>query len=114
VKPVRSLFVGRIRVGVAAIVMATGLFFAAPVAAQGEPDDPAVTVLEDEESLPETQIILDEDTSAIVQRIRRELIVVAVAMAAGLVVFIWHTSPSRRLRVATRRADAAIELAEDD
>ena len=109
-KPIRSLFVGWTRVGLAAlVVVAAGLSFVAPAAAQDESDEPAVTVLDDEESQPETQIVLDEDTSAIVQRIRRELVMVALAVTAGLVVFIWHTSPSRRLRVATRRADAVTE-----
>lgn len=84
------------------------LAVAAPVAAQDGADDPAaepgVTVA-DEAAPAEAQLVKDDDTSATVQRIRRELIAIAAVTTVGLVIFVWHTSPSRRLRVATRRAE---------
>lgn len=105
------------KVASAALVAAVSLSLAAPAAAQEQPDpsdDPAVTVIDDGEGAqPEVQVVLDEDTSAVVRRIRRELIVVAIAMTAGLFVFVWHTSPSRRLRVASRRAAATTGPADD-
>jgi hypothetical protein len=108
------------RVTSVALVAAVSLTLAAPVAAQEQPEpaeDPAITVIDDaEEAQPEIQVVLDEDTSAVVRRIRRELVVVAIAMAGALLIYVWHTSPSRRLRVATRQATVATgpAAADDD
>ena len=80
------------------------LAFVAPATAQDD-DEPGVTVLDEgDESPPETQVVRDDDTSDNVGRIRRDLVLVAVVMSAALVVFAWHTSPSRRVRIATQRA----------
>lgn len=90
--------------------MAVGLMWATPALAQDETDTSGVTVLDDgEEAQPESGIARDEDTSDTVRRIRRDLIIVALALTFGLVVYVWHTSPSRRVRVAALRAERVLD-----
>ena len=86
-----------------------------PALAQDEQEPTGVTVLDDgEEAQPESGIVRDDDTSATVHRIRRDLIVVAAVMTVGLVVYVWHTSPSRRLRIASARAETVLETDDED
>ena len=83
-----------------------------PVSAQEgqEPEPTGVTVLDGvEEAQPESAVVRDEDTSATVRRIRRDLVIIAGAMTLALGVYVWHTSPSRRLRIAARHAEAVLE-----
>lgn len=89
-----------------AVLVAVIVTFAAPTAAQDEPDPTGVTVLDDgDEAQPDSGLVRDDETSRTVERIRRELVAVGFVMAAALVVFVWHTSPRRRLRIAAERLD---------
>jgi hypothetical protein len=99
------------------LVAAMTLSCAAPAFAQDEvdPEPTGVTVIDDgEDAQPESGILRDDDTSATVREIRRNLILVAAATAAGLVVYVWHTSPARRVRVATARAEVVLDAVDDD
>lgn len=100
----------------AALVAAATLSWAAPALAQSDTDtdtDPeptGVTVLDDgEDAQPESGIVRDDDTSETVARIRRDLLIIAGVTAAGLVVYVWHTSPARRVRVAAKRAGVVLD-----
>ena len=95
----------------ATVVAVWCLAFASPALAQDEsetepaPDPTGVTVFDDGEAAqPESGIVRDDDTSDTVRRIRRDLVIVAGVMSVGLGVYVWHTSPSRRVRLATQRA----------
>lgn len=93
-------------------VAAATLVFAAPASAQDSPEPApvAVTEVDDAEAAqPESGVVRDEDTSATVRRIRRDLIIVAGVTSVALAVYVWHTSPTRRVRVAARRANAVLE-----
>ncbi len=79
--------------------------FAAPVAAQQETDEPAITVVEDDEGAEQEGELVLEDTSKTVQRIRRDLVAVSVLTTLGLGVYVWYTNPARRLRIASRNAE---------
>jgi hypothetical protein len=110
------LTVGWFRVVLATLVVSVSLLWTTPALAQDEldPDPTGVTVLDTgEEAQPESAVVRDEDTSATIRRIRRDLITVAGVMTFALVVYLWHTSPSRRLTVATRRAEN-IRIASDE
>lgn len=94
-------------------------------AAQDAPADPrvpadpgSVTVLELEDGTdgPATAVQLDpaqevaepfdgQATEGTIRRVRVTLLSIAGALTVALVVYFWHTMPSRRLRVATRRAE---------
>lgn len=83
---------------------------APPVGAAAEPDaEPTgVTVLDDaDEAQPDSAVVLDSETSDTVRRIRRELVTVGAVAAVALLVYLWHTSPRRRLRVAARQLQTA-------
>ncbi|GJM39528.1 MAG: hypothetical protein DHS20C19_28950 [Acidimicrobiales bacterium] len=83
---------------------------ASPAGAADElEDDPTgVTVLDDaDEAQPDSEVVLDSETSDTVRRIRRELVTVGVVAAAALLIYLWHTSPRRRLRVAARQLQTA-------
>lgn len=96
------------------------LTWTSPVAAQDTQDTPepgstGVTVLDGgEEAQPESAVIRDEDTSATIRRIRRDLVIVAGVMTVALGVYLWHTSPSRRLRLATQHAEAILDEPDGD
>jgi hypothetical protein len=106
VKPVPSNPVGWTRVVLALVVAAVSLTFAVPVSAQEETDEPAITVVEDDEGAEqEGELVVDEDTSKTVRRIRRDLVAVSVLTTLGLGVYVWYTNPARRLRIASRNAD---------
>lgn len=97
------------------MVVVMSLAFAAPALAQDAPDTTEVTVLDDGEGAqPESGIVRDDDTSATVRRIRRDLIVIAGVMTVGLGVYVWHTSPSRRLRAAAQRAETVLDSHDQD
>ncbi|MDW3219057.1 MAG: hypothetical protein R8F63_10655 [Acidimicrobiales bacterium] len=97
--------------GFCAIVIAVVVgVVASPAGAADEPDtEPTgVTVLDDtDEAQPDSAVVLDTETSDTVRRIRRELVTVGVIAAAALLVYLWHTSPRRRLRVAARQLQAS-------
>ena len=104
---IRSRPVGWIRGFVAAIVVVAVCAVAGPAGAAEEPaDDPGVTVLDDaDEAQPESEVVIDNETSDTVRRIRRELVAAGIVVSVALLVYIWHTSPRRRLRIAARRLD---------
>lgn len=110
VEPIRSRPVGWTR-GLCAIVIAVVVgVVASPAGAADElEDDPTgVTVLDDaDEAQPDSEVVLDSETSDTVRRIRRELVTVGVVAAAALLIYLWHTSPRRRLRVAARQLQTA-------
>ena len=90
-----------------AFVVALVLLSVSPATAQDEPEPTGVTVLDDtDEAQPDSEIVRDDETSDTIQGIRRDLLLVAGASAVALVVYLWHTSPSRRFRIATERAQA--------
>ena len=108
--------VGWIRLLLATLFVACMLLVAGPASAQDEPEpEPTgVTVLDGGEGAqPESGIVRDEDTSATVQRIRRDLLLVAGFTAVGLVVYVWHTNPTRRVRVAAERAETVLGSDDD-
>ncbi len=95
----------------AGIVVATCLLSTAPAFAQDPPDPQptGVTVIDDDAAAqPESGIVRDDDTSADVRRIRRDLLIIAGLTTAALAVYVWHTSPTRRVRVASRRAELVL------
>ena len=103
--PPRSRPVGWARVLVAGAVAMLSLCPAASVAAQNDPEPTPVTFLDDGDGTrPEPGLVRDDDTRDTIQRIHLQLVIVAIAMMLALVVYVWHTSPARRLRVASRRA----------
>ena len=78
---------------------------ASPAAGQDEPDPTGVTVLDDtDEAQPDSEIVRDDETSDTIQEIRRNLLLMAAAVGVALLIYLWHTSPSRRFRLATARA----------
>lgn len=54
----------------------------------------------------DTEVFDEDETESTIDRVRTQLLVIAAVTGALLVVYIWHTDPQRRLRVATRRRDA--------
>lgn len=84
---------------------------AGPVAAQeSDPSVPEVSVVDDGEAADLAEPFDGRATEGTIDRVRRTLVGIAVATTVGLVAFWWHTSPARRLRVATQRAaDRAME-----
>ena len=105
---------------------------AGPVSATGEGEAPLVVSAEVSGSLgvvstaqSDTQIspesdterrLVDRETSERVDGVVIALWSIAVGMTVMLVVFLWHTSPRRRLRLARRRSmqlyDGEVDLAE--
>lgn len=79
----------RLRLGLAACLLAVGLWGAmvAPVAAQDT----------------DTEAFDENETEGTVDAVRYQLWGVAAITGALLVVYIWHTDPARRQRVADRR-----------
>jgi hypothetical protein len=91
----------------AALVVGLTLFGASPAQAQDEPEPTGITVLDDTDvAQPDSEIVRDDETSDTIQGIRRNLLLIAGLSGVGLLVFVWHTSPSRRFRIATERARA--------
>ncbi|MEM7140540.1 MAG: hypothetical protein AAF548_05845 [Actinomycetota bacterium] len=90
----------------AAVLVVVMVGVAAPAGAQDDPAPApaAVTVLDDaEEARPESAVVRDDETSDTVRRIRRDLLVVGSITGVALVIYLWHTSPRRRLRIAADR-----------
>jgi len=101
---------GASRVVVVAITLAAALVALGPVPAMASPvavqdGDPTGSV--DSESLPagDENDFDGRSTQDTVRLVVGSLIAIAVGTAVMMVVFVWHTSPRRRLRVATRRAE---------
>ena len=90
-------------VGVVAVAAPTGAVVstAAPLAPDGAREEPA-------DSRTDSQIFDDRKAEKEVDLIVNFLLSIAVFMAVMLGVFLWHTSPRRRLRVARTRADRRV------
>jgi hypothetical protein len=100
------------RVIVVVVLVLAVLGAGSPAVALGhaQGDQPQAPVVDTEETaVGSVEIVRDDDTTATVNAIRRNLVLVAVLTTAGLVVYVWHTSPSRRLRIAAERAGVAEE-----
>ncbi|MDE0067209.1 MAG: hypothetical protein OXN44_10110 [Acidimicrobiaceae bacterium] len=89
----------------AAALVVIGSFWSGGVAAaQAEDDRPTITPVAQAESEVEDAEDVDFDKNqAGIDRARRILIAIAAVMTVALVAYWWHTIPSRRLRVATKR-----------
>lgn len=86
---------------------------AAPVGAQDDVPADGVNTSQQEIDAARIDVVRDDSTSDTIQRIRRDLAIVAATLTGALAIYIWHTSPSRRLRVASRRAAADIDHDDD-
>lgn len=98
---------GRAGVAVCVLFAALGVgLFAAPaaVAQDVDPVVPEVSVVDDGEAVEVVEPFDGRASEGTIDRVRRVLVAIAVATSVGLVAFWWHTSPARRLRVATQRA----------
>lgn len=100
-------------VGLAAVTLTLSVvLFIAPVSAQD--DTPAADAetrvggSQQEIDAAQIDIVRDDSTSDTIQRIRRDLAIIALVLTAALVVYVWHTNPSRRLRVASRHVDSSV------
>lgn len=81
--------------------MLAGSLFVSAAAAQ---DGPTILPVPQSESETQGTPGIDYDANqAGINRARRTLIAIAVVMSLGLLGYWWHTVPSRRLRVATKR-----------
>ncbi len=67
-------------------------------------DAPTISpVPQTEVETQETETINFDKNQAEITRARYVLVGVAVALSLGLVVYCWHTMPSRRVRIASKR-----------
>lgn len=113
----RAFFAAAVAAAVvlSAAVVPVTVLSAAPALAQDEPEPTGVTVLDDgDEAQPDSDIVRDDETSDTVQRIRRDLVVVGGVTAVALLVYLWHTSPRRRLRIAARRLERTGAMPAED
>lgn len=92
-----------VRTGVVALVMLAVLLPANLVAAQDGNGPTISPVVQAEDEVDDAQDIDFDKNQAEIDRARRILIAIAVVMAVALIAYWWHTVPSRRLRVATKR-----------
>ena len=81
-----------------------GLFVSAASAQDSEPSLPEISVVDDGEAADAAEPFDGRATESTVDWVRRTLVGIAVVTGVGLIAFWWHTSPARRLRVATQRA----------
>lgn len=92
-----------VRAAAALLVVAGSFWFSGVAAAQDEGDNgPTITPVAQAEVEDATDIDFDKNQAGI-DRARRTLIAIAALMTVALVAYWWHTIPSRRLRVATKR-----------
>ena len=103
---------------VAAVLSAALCLLAAAghVSAQDTQDDHNVVPEADPENTSDSDSAdgrrtVDPESSRELERITLALVAIAVLMTVLLAMFLWHTSPQRRLRVARRRSKAQFEIA---
>ena len=106
--PVKADTVGPmkwVRAGAVTLVMVGALMSGGVAAAQGQDDNgPTINPVAQAESDVDTANDVDFDKNqAGIDRARRTLIAIAALMTVLLIAYWWHTIPSRRLRVATKR-----------
>ncbi len=70
-----------------------------------DPETPATAVQADTGTREAAEPFDGQATESTVRRARITLLSIAAAMTVALALYWWHTMPSRRLRVATRRAE---------
>ena len=88
------------------LLVTVGSFWSAGVAAAQDEDDngPTITPVAQTEGDVEGAEDIDFDNNqAGIDRARRTLIAIAALMTVLLIAYWWHTIPSRRLRIATKR-----------
>ena len=94
----------RVRAGAVALVMVGAVLSGGVAAAQDDDPTPTINPVAQTESEVDTSEEIDYDENqAGIDRARRTLIAIAAAMTVLLIAYWWHTIPSRRLRIATRR-----------
>lgn len=117
---IASSFVRLDKLRLAAAVLAAAvlslLAVAGHVSAQDVQDEYNVVPEADPESTYDSDSAavrrtVDPESSRELERITLALVAIAVLMTVLLVMFLWHTSPQRRLRVARRRSKAQFEIA---
>ena len=106
--PVKADTVGPmkwVRAGAVTLVMVGALMSGGVAAAQGQDDNgPTINPVAQVESDVDAANDVDFDKNqAGIDRARRTLIAIAALMTVLLIAYWWHTIPSRRLRVATKR-----------
>ncbi len=94
-----------VRAGAVTLVMVGALMSGGVAAAQGQDDNgPTINPVAQAESDVDTANDVDFDKNqAGIDRARRTLIAIAALMTVLLIAYWWHTIPSRRLRIATKR-----------
>lgn len=91
--PVSNVFSHSLFLG---LVLALAMAVSIPAGAQDDPSgEPAV----------EVEAFDENESEATVEWVTRALVGIAAGTGLLLVGYIWHTSPRRRLRVATRRRE---------
>ncbi len=93
-----------VRTGAVALVIAGAVLSAGVAAAQEDDNGPTISpVAQTEGEVDGSEEIDFDKNQAGIDRARRILIAIAVLMTVLLVAYWWHTIPSRRLRIATKR-----------
>ena len=94
-----------VRAGAVALVMVAALMSGGVAAAQGQDDNgPTINPVAQAEGDVDAANDVDFDKNqAGIDRARRTLIAIAALMTVLLIAYWWHTIPSRRLRIATKR-----------
>ncbi len=97
---VAGFCIRRLVVLLAPVVLVVSLGAGAPAAAQ-----PAQSSDEGEVVDTSTEIFDENESEATIRWVTRALVGIAAGTGFLLVIYIWHTNPRRRLRVATRRRE---------
>ncbi|MCQ3808185.1 MAG: hypothetical protein OXB92_12785 [Acidimicrobiaceae bacterium] len=93
-----------VQAGAVALVMVGALLSGGVAAAQDGDNAPTINPVAQTEGEVDTSEDIDFDKNqAGIDRARRTLIAIAAVMSVGLIGYWWHTIPSRRLRIATKR-----------
>lgn len=93
-----------VRAGAVALVIFGALLSGGVAAAQDDDNGPTINPVAQTEGEVDTSEDIDFDKNqAGIDRARRTLIAIAAVMSVGLIAYWWHTIPSRRLRIATKR-----------
>ncbi len=93
-----------VRAGAVALVMVGAVLSGGVAVAQDDDNGPTINpVVETEGEVDGSEEIDYDENQAGIDRARRILIAIAAAMSVLLIAYWWHTIPSRRLRIATKR-----------
>ena len=99
----------------AAALAAVGLclYGAAPVSAAQSSDAPVVIAAQSDDGTEPDRRLVDRESSERIDAVVIALWSIAAGMSVMLVLFLWHTSPRRRLRLARRRATGRYATGEE-